>query len=144
MSRRPLVISPKNAPYRMEVWGQERTRVRSAYHAFLRMSWSRALGTVVVVFVLLNLFFAVLYWLTDGIANARPRFLFDAFAFSVQTLATIGYGYMYPVSKVAHVIVWCEALTGLLLSAVMTGLVFAKFALSGASLVFSKEAVISL
>ncbi len=140
--RRKPAPGQSGAPYRIEVIGAEKTRVRDLYHGFLRTTWPRAIGLIVATFVILNLAFAGLYVVSDGIANARPGSLFDAFSFSVQTLATIGYGAMYPVSTTAHVIMWCEALTGLLLTAVVTGLVFAKFSLSGARIVFSHEAVV--
>jgi inward rectifier potassium channel len=127
----------------MEVVGAEKTRLRDLYHTFLQTSWPRAGGLMALTFLLLNLGFGSLYYLTDGVANAKPGSMFDAFSFSVQTLATIGYGAMYPQSHVAHVIVWFEAMTGLLFSAVITGLVFAKFSLSGARIVFSHQAVIT-
>jgi inward rectifier potassium channel len=136
--------SPEDAPYKIEVIGSETGRVRDLYHAFLQQTWAQSIGTIVAAFAAMNLVFAVVYLFTGGIANARPGSLFDAFSFSVQTLATIGYGYMYPSSPAAHVIVWIQAITGMLLTAVMTGLVFSKFTLSGAKIVFSNDAVISL
>jgi inward rectifier potassium channel len=134
---------PHAPPYRIEVVGQEKALGGDLYHWFLQQTWTRAISSVVLVFVGLNLLFGVLYLWSGGVANARPGSLFDAFSFSVQTLATIGYGSMSPVGTAAHVIVWFEALTGILLIAVVTGLVFSKFVLSGARIVFSNEALIS-
>jgi inward rectifier potassium channel len=143
MARTRGAKPPDAAPYRIEVVGAERTPLRDLYHTFLRTTWPRAAGLIVATFIALNLVFAILYYWTNGVANVRHGSMFDAFSFSVQTLATIGYGNMYPQSHAAHIIVWFEALTGLLLTAVVTGLVFAKFSLSGARIVFSHEAVIT-
>jgi inward rectifier potassium channel len=61
----------------------------------------------------------------------------------VQTMGTIGYGAMYPDTRVANVLVVGESLVGLLLTALATGLVFAKFSLSRARVVFTRTAVIA-
>lgn len=127
----------------MEVIGAEKTLVRDFYHSFLQTTWPRAVGLIVLAFVGLNLLFGTLYYFSHGVANAEKGSFFDAFSFSVQTLATIGYGAMYPQSHLAHVIVWFEAFAGVLLTAVVTGLVFSKFTLSAARIVFSREALIS-
>ncbi len=116
---------------------------RDLYHVFLRASWAQALGGIVVAFLAINVVYGGLYMLTDGIAHARKGSFFDAFAFSVETLATIGYGAMAPQSVAAHLLVVSEAVVGLLATAVSTGLVFAKFTLSPALVVFSSKVTIS-
>src|SRR5207244_3614546 len=89
-----------------------------------------------------NLVFAVVFLLTGGIANARPGSFADAFFFSVQTVGTVGYGAMYPVSAAANVAVTAETVAGLLVAAVATGLVFSKFAVPRAKLEFARNAVL--
>ena len=79
----------------------------------------------------------------DSIENARPGSLADAFFFSVQTMATIGFGKMAPRTELANVLVTIESLTGLLGLALATGLVFAKFSRPTARVLFSRVAVIS-
>ena len=64
------------------------------------------------------------------------------FFFSVQTMATIGYGKMEPVTLFSNILVSIEALTGLLALALMTGLVFSKFSRPTARVRFTRYVVI--
>jgi inward rectifier potassium channel len=137
----PAATPTANAPPR--VIGAPSGRFRDLYHAFLRLSWWAALCGIVSTYLGLNVLFALAYRFTGGIANARPDSLVDAFFFSVQTMGTIGYGNMYPAGTIANVLVVLESVTGLLVTALVTGLVFAKFSLTTARVVFTKQAVIA-
>jgi inward rectifier potassium channel len=91
----------------------------------------------------LNLLFAAILWFGDAtIVNARSGSFLDRFYFSVQTMATIGYGYEYPGDALAHWIVVIESFVGIVSTAVITGLVFAKFGTTGAKVLWSNLAVI--
>jgi inward rectifier potassium channel len=127
----------------VRVIGAPSERFRDLYHRFLRASWATALVSLVVWFLVLNAVFAAIYDVVGGLQNARPGSFSDAFFFSVQTMATIGYGGIHPVTRVANVVVVAEAVLGLLFTAVSTGLVFAKFSVSNARIVFSDKAVIT-
>jgi inward rectifier potassium channel len=116
---------------------------RNVYHRFLQAKWSVALGAIIATFLAINTLYGALYFATGSVANARPDSFFDAFMFSVQTLATIGYGMMVPQTVLANVFVASEAVVGLLLTAISTGLVFAKFTLSPAMIDFAHQAVIT-
>jgi inward rectifier potassium channel len=108
------------------------------------MSWSTFFALTVGLYLVSNLFFAVAYLVGgDNIANATPGSLVDTFFFSVQTMATIGYGALYPKTVYANVLVTIEALTGLLGVAMITGLMFARFSRPSARVLFSKVAVIA-
>ncbi len=124
------------------VIGDSRALLRDAYHIFLRMSWAASLGLIAAGFVAVNLVFAGLYYLLGGVAGADGSF-FDALSFSVQTLATIGYGAMYPASRVATTIMILESIVSLILTALATGLVFTKFARPTTRVAFSRYAVIT-
>lgn len=116
---------------------------RDAYHRLLTMSWPRFFALLVVAFLVVNGLFAAGYLaVADGIDAARPGSLADSFFFSVQTLATIGYGRMAPRSLAANVLVSVEAFAGMIGLAVTTGLVFARFARPTARVLFSRVAVI--
>lgn len=79
----------------------------------------------------------------DCIANARPGSFKDAFYFSVQTMATIGYGAMYPRTDYANTIVAIEAFFGLWGVAMVTGLAFSRFSRPTARVIFSHIATIA-
>lgn len=129
--------------YEIRIIGAPRAPLRDFYHALMRLSWPTTIGAVVVVYFAVNGFFACLYLWVAGIANATPGSLRDAFFFSVQTMGTIGYGAMYPQSNGANVLVAVESATGLVLTALATGLVFARFSRPTARLIFSREATMS-
>jgi inward rectifier potassium channel len=113
------------------------------YHFLLTESWPTLLVGIALIFVVVNALFAVVYMLDKGVENARPGSFADAFFFSVQTMATIGYGKMDPDTFLAEVMMSIEALTGLVGLAMVTGLVFAKFSRPTARVRFSKIAIVS-
>ena len=112
------------------------------YHFLVNASWPALIGMIAVAFAFANLIFATGYYLDGGIENARTGSFADMFFFSVQTMATIGYGKMEPVSLFSNILVSIEALTGLLALALMTGLVFSKFSRPTARVRFSRYVVI--
>jgi len=119
-----------------------RRRMRDLHHAFLRATWPRAILTIVAAYLSLNLLFGLAYTLSGGIANARPGSLFDGFSFSIQTMGTIGYGYMYPMTPLTNFFVTIESVTGMVVTALATGLLFSKFSILRPRIAFSKKAVI--
>lgn len=113
------------------------------YYWLMEIRWPAFVGTVVLTFVLLNFLFALLYDAIPGsLANAQAGSLTDAFFFSVDTLATVGYGNMYPASRLGHAIAAAEILLGLFFAATVTGLIFARFSRPRHGLKFSRYAVI--
>jgi inward rectifier potassium channel len=110
---------------------------------YLRIGWAPALGLIVTGYLVLNGLFACLYLVVGGVAGAHPGSFADAFAFSIQTMGTIGYGAMYPTGPAANAIVVLESVTGLIVTAVATGLVFSKFSQSGARVVFTRTVAIA-
>jgi inward rectifier potassium channel len=107
------------------------------------MPWWRFFVYVAATWIGLNAVFAALYASEPGsIANARAGDLEDAFYFSVQTFATIGYGAMSPATRYGHVVVVIEALVGTLGIALVTGVTFAKFARPTARVLFSDKVVV--
>lgn len=134
---------PRMAPtYAVKVIGAQHLYFRDAYHAFLRVTWRVALLGIVAFYLGLNALFALAFMATGGVANAAPGSFADAYYFSVQTMGTLGYGAMYPQGTAANLLVILESVCGLLITAVVTGLVFAKFSHPTARLVFCHRAVI--
>ena len=114
------------------------------YHWLLGASWTKFLLLVVLFYLGTNLLFALAYLACgDGaITQAQPGSLLDVFFFSVQTMATIGYGQMTPVGSGPNAIVTFEAFFGIVYSALTTGLAFARFTRPTAGVRFSKVAVV--
>jgi inward rectifier potassium channel len=124
--------------------GVERAFHKDIYHFVLGRTWPEFFLLVAVVFVLTNMLFAGLFLAEPGaVANVRPGSFEDAFYFSVQTLATIGYGGMYPASRYGHAVVAVEAIVGILMVALITGITFTRFARPSARVLFSDKVVIS-
>jgi inward rectifier potassium channel len=113
------------------------------YYWLMEIRWPAFIGTIVLAFVLLNLLFGIVYAAIPGsLANAERGSLADAFFFSVDTLATVGYGNMYPASRIGHAVASVEILLGLFFAATVTGLIFARFSRPRKGLLFSRYAVI--
>lgn len=113
------------------------------YHFLLKRSWSQIFAIAAAAFVLFNALFALVYLLEPGaIDHARPGSFEDAFNFSVQTMATIGYGVMSPATRFAHLVVLVEALFGIFQTALITGIVFTKFSRPTARVLFADRFVI--
>jgi inward rectifier potassium channel len=142
--RRVRTEAERRGELPLERRGARRAPWRDLYHTLLVTTWRRFFVLVVTLYVEINALFALGYLaLSDGVEHLRPGSFSDAFFFSVQTMATIGYGTMAPRSVPAHALVTIEALTGMLGVAMATGLMFAKFARPTARVLFSRVAVIS-
>jgi inward rectifier potassium channel len=116
--------------------------VRDAYHALLKMPWWGAIAVIVSAYLILNALFALLYMATGGVAHAAKHSFLDAFFFSIQTMGTIGYGAMYPETRLANAVVVAESVAGLLLTAIATGIVFVKFSQTRGKILFSERVAI--
>ena len=114
------------------------------YHRAMTVHWPVFFGSAAVLFVTLNAVFGFLYWLGhEPIANAEGNGPLAFFYFSIETLATVGYGDMHPQTDYGHLIATVEIFTGMSFLAVMTGLIFARFSRPRARFVFASTAVIS-
>jgi len=117
---------------------------RDLFHHSMTAPWSLFFASFAGIFLTINTFYATLYWLGDApIANARPGFE-DLFYFSIETLATVGYGDMHPQTSYGHLVATIEIFTGMSALAVMTGLVFARFSKPRARVLFASHPVIGL
>ncbi|WP_310571630.1 ion channel [Gemmatimonas sp.] len=125
------------------------TQGGSLCHDALTVTWGRFLGWTALAYVGINLLFAAVYLLlgNDGLSGAsvdRSGGLFwRAFFFSVQTFATIGYGTIVANGIAGNLVVTVEALVGLMAQALITGLLFARFARPTMALQFSTVSVIA-
>jgi inward rectifier potassium channel len=114
------------------------------YYRSLTVYWPVFFGSAAAVFVVLNAVFGFLYSLGhEPIANAAENGPLAYFYFSIETLATVGYGDMHPQSNYGHLIATIEIFTGMCFLAVMTGLIFARFSRPRARFVFANNPVIT-
>jgi inward rectifier potassium channel len=102
---------------------------------------------VLLVFLVVNIAFAVVYVAIgidqlQGTEREMSAFV-SAFFFSVHTLTTVGYGNVFPRGVSANALAAIEAATGLMVFAVMTGLLYGRFSRPSARILFSKNALIA-
>jgi inward rectifier potassium channel len=140
MKKRTEIV--RTAGPNIRIFGAPPAALRDLYHVLLRVPWWAVFLVIVGSYLALNLVFALFYLWSGGVANVAPGSFADAFFFSVQTMGTIGYGAMHPTSTLANVLVVCESVTGLVLTALMTGLVFVRFSNTRSRLIFSAKAAI--
>ena len=122
--------------------GLRKSVLLDAYHLLRTTSWTVIIALFAALFVVSNLLFAALYDIT-GATVTNVHGALDYFWFSVQTMATIGYGYLAPADHVANALVTIESFVGILLVALITGIFFARFSTPSARVMFSKVALIS-
>lgn len=116
---------------------------RDGYHWVLSLRWPQFALFFVVSYLLLNAVFATLYAVGGPcIGEMTPGSFPQAFFFSIETLATVGYGHMYPATLYGHVVVTVETFLGMVWLAVMTGLIFVRFSRPTARILFSRSLAI--
>ena len=117
---------------------------RDAYHWLLTLSWPQFSVFVFGMYLAINLFFSFCYYLgPQCIAGMEPLSWANCFFFSVETLATVGYGHMYPQTLFGHLVATGEIIVGTFGMAVITGLIFIRFSRPIARIVFSKSLVLA-
>ena len=143
-ARRPNRIVP-----RLPGEGVRRVGLRTPwwsdlYHRALTLRWWQFLVLGCAIYLGLNLAFAALYLAQPGaVSGASPGSFSDAFFFSIETIATIGYGQMYPATLYANVLMTVETMTGLVFLALSTGVVFARISRPTARVVFGRTATVA-
>jgi inward rectifier potassium channel len=122
--------------------GASRYDLRDPYHLAIGLGWPGFLLWVGLAFLAANTGFAALYSAFPGsVANASG--FADSFFFSSETLATVGYGEMYPATPYGHAVASFESLCGIVLTAILTGLTFVRFSRPKARILYADRAVIS-
>lgn len=148
--QRPRLVPRANSPKaRIIAKGRRRQLFSDTYVELMDATWPKMVGIFLTIFLVINTAYALAYfglanlWHGEGIIHAHPHDFLDYFFFSVQTLATIGYGGMSPQGILTNLLVTLEAVTGFSFYALMTGLVFARFSRPTARLTYSNNAVIN-
>ncbi len=144
MKRKHQPVSVRSGQVEFLKLNTEKREWRDAYQWLLALSWPQFGLFVGGVYLALNCLFGLLFMVGGNcVAYMRPGSFRDSFFFSVQTLATVGYGHLYPVSLYGNILATIEIMSGLFLIAVMTGLIFVRFSRPIARIVFSRSVVIA-
>jgi inward rectifier potassium channel len=130
-----------NDPYDIVIVNAPKLQFFDLYHQMLRAPWWVDFALITAVFIVSNLLFALAFWGLGGVEHASS--FADHFYFSVQTMGTIGYGNMYPVGAAANLLVVAEAVFGIILVALFTGLVFSKFSVLRGLVRFAAKVTVS-
>jgi len=113
-------------------------------HMALTASWPSFALSVLVLYAAINVLFATLYAAVPGsIGNATPGSIVDGFFFSMETLATVGYGQMYPATTYGHIVSVAEIMSGMAFTTITTGLIFVRFSRPRAKILYADHMVIT-
>lgn len=144
-SRGTATMRIRPGAYELRKKGAARWDFSDPYHLAVGLSWPGFLVLFVGLEMAINLLFAGLYMLQPGsIANARPGEMTDAFFFSLETLATVGYGAMSPATLYGHCVSAAEIIVGMAFVAIMTGLTFVRFSRPRGKILFAEKAVVAI
>jgi inward rectifier potassium channel len=123
--------------------GLERVIFQDLYHYYMTVSWTQLFLTFAAFFLVFDVLFGCAYaWVPGCIANLNPPGFPGAFFFSVETLATVGYGDMHPQTLYGHVVSMIEVFVGLMSIALITGIMFARFSVPRARFLFATHGVV--
>jgi inward rectifier potassium channel len=124
--------------------GTARFDIRDPYTIAITVTWSSFFLLLFLIELLLNTAFAILYALDSGcLTSAKPGSFIDGFFFSIETLATVGYGTVAPANLYGHIVSAIEILCGLIFTAIITGLIFVRFSKPRPNILFADQAVIA-
>jgi inward rectifier potassium channel len=119
------------------------------YHRLITMGSIKFAFLVFSFYLIVNFIFAGLYVLL-GVRNlqgiigtSKHDEFWEAFFFSSQTITTVGYGRIAPASFATSFLSSIEALLGLMIFALVTGILYGRFSRPQAHVLFSKKAVIA-
>jgi inward rectifier potassium channel len=123
--------------------------IRDAYQSLIIMTWAKFFALTFIFIIALNLLFAITYvfiGVEDLVGDKEGDFwqnLTETFFFSFQTFTTVGYGHISPIGKLVNFVAAIESATGLMVFAIITGLLYGRFSRPSTRLLFSENAIIA-
>ena len=147
-ARQRRLINP-NGTYNYARIGLPFYQTFNVFHFLITAKWHRLMFVILLWYSVVNLIFVSVYYASgvDGLTGMVYRTDMDKFwevyFFSAQTLTTVGYGRLNPMSFSASAIASFEALVGLMSFALITGILYARFSKAPSILIFSKKAVVA-
>ena len=143
MKKTPSPVSVRSGKLEFLHTNSGRREWRDLYRTVLALTWPRFAMVVLGVYFGLNVIFATIYLMGGAcIAEMEEGSFMSAFFFSVQTLSTVGFGHLYPATLFGNVVTTIEIVIGMFFTAVVTGLIFVRFARPVARLIYSRSMVI--
>ncbi len=125
------------------------SNIRDTYHSLINMSWSKFLSLALVAIFIINIAFALVYvaigveHLQGDIEGDTLDNILQAFYFSFQTFTTVGYGQIVPIGMFINLVAFLESTTGLMVFAIITGLLYGRFSKASMRLLYSDKAIIA-
>ncbi len=119
------------------------------YQALLRMPWYQFHLMTFSILLFINCLFAFVYfsigveYLNGVTSGDSKRDFLNCLFFSFQTFTTVGYGHISPKSDLISFLAAIEAITGLMVFAVITGLIYGRFAKPTAKILYSDNLLVS-
>jgi inward rectifier potassium channel len=142
MNKKSSPITVRTGQLEFHKLNADQRDLRDIYHWMLRLNWPQFAVFVLSIYLVINLVFSIFYYVGGSCVNGAETFS-DDFFFSVETLATVGYGHFYPDSFYGHIVATVEIMSGMFGMAVITGLIFVRFSRPAARMIFSHNLVIS-
>jgi inward rectifier potassium channel len=143
-SARSRAMPVRGAAMDLRKSGVARFDIRDPYHLAVTLSWPAFIFGALALVALINLVYALLYLAVPGaVANLAPGDFLSAVFFSIETLATVGYGEMAPASTWGHVVASAEIMTGMASTAILTGILFVRFSKPQARILFADKAIVT-
>ena len=139
----------KDGGFNIKRTGRHYLHQLSVAHELITMPWVKFILMVNSFYILVNIFFASVYYylgmdqFMGMIGNTKMDEFKEAFFFSAQTITTVGYGRLNPSGLGANMVSSFEALLGLMLFAIVTGLIYGRFSRPVAKLIYSKNMLVS-
>ncbi len=122
----------------------------SLYHTLVELSWRQFYLIIFTSYLIINLIFAFIYYFLGREAvemvltnDSNLSFFSECFFFSTQTLTTVGYGHISPNSFWASLVASIEAIIGVLILAVATGLLYSRFVRPQSFVKFSNNLLVT-
>ncbi|WP_394995001.1 ion channel [Emticicia sp.] len=149
MTDRHTRLVTNNGQFNVKRKGQSFEAWLNTYNRLITMSWRKFFLLVLSIYFVLNLIFAYIYYLIGvehlvgvDMTDSHSQF-WDASFFSAQSLTTVGYGRIAPVGFAASLVASIESLAGLMMFALITGLLYGRFSRPNPRILFSKNAIIA-
>ncbi len=126
-----------------------KTNIRDTYHVLINMSWLNFLSLAIGIIFCINVFFALIYvaigveHLQGDIEGSTLDNIIQAFYFSFQTFTTVGYGHIVPIGVFINLVAFLESTTGLMVFAIITGLLYGRFAKPNMRILYSQKALVA-